>query len=170
MTDPKYNGRLMNLQGKVSDNVLSDMLAFSYPRVQGGPVVAYNNIDAGTQNVRCGTGVAKRQDGEGSCNLEPLSSASTSTTVSALTSASEAASASAIPSGSTSTTAARPEVPKPVETLLHFGTPENQCPSLQFDTCSCYCLSYEDCGFCATPFETVCTSVDGTTPGCCQCE
>ena len=158
MTDPKYNGRLMNLQGKVSDNVLNDMLAFSYPRIQGGPVVAYNNIDAGTQNVKCGTGVAKRQDGGGNCTLEPLSPASTSP--------SEQASTSAISSDSTSTTAMQPS--KPIETLYHFGTPENQCPSLQLDTCTCYCLSYEDCGPCAETFVAVCSSVAGL-PGCCQC-
>ena len=56
MTDAKYNSRSM--KGKVSDNVLSDLLAFSYSRIRGGPVVAYNNIDAGMQNVKCGTGMA----------------------------------------------------------------------------------------------------------------
>ena len=149
------------MQGKVSDNVLSDMLAFSYPRIQGGPVVAYNNIDAGTQNVRCGTGVAKRQDGGdggGACSLEPLSSASTS--------ASEPALASTSTSASTSATATL--APQPGEPLFRFGTPDNQCPSLQFDTCSCYCTTYEDCGPCLEG-ETVCNLGKNGLPGCCQC-
>lgn len=58
MTDAKYNAR--SIKNNFSD---IDILASSDPTVQGGSVVAYDTIDAGTQNVRRGTGVAKRQDG-----------------------------------------------------------------------------------------------------------
>lgn len=104
--------------------------------------MAYNNIDARTQNVKCGSGVAKRQDGGGdgdACSLESLSS----------------------------TTATLP--PLPVETLYQFGSPENQCPSLQLDSCTCHCSSAEDCGPCAETFVAVCVSTS-TVPGCCQCQ
>ena len=58
MTDAKYNAR--SIKNNFSD---IDILASSYPTVQRGPVVAYDNINAGPQNVRCGLVVAKRQDG-----------------------------------------------------------------------------------------------------------
>lgn len=41
------------------DNVLKDLLSFSYPRTVGSPVIAYN-IDAGTGNLENrGTGVGE---------------------------------------------------------------------------------------------------------------
>lgn len=58
MTDAKYNAK--SIKNNFSD---IDTLASSYPTVQGAPVLAYDTIDAGTQNVRRGTRVAKRQDG-----------------------------------------------------------------------------------------------------------
>lgn len=58
MTGAKYNAR--SIRNNFSD---IDILASSYPTIQRGSVVAYDTVDAGTQNVRRGTRVAKRQDG-----------------------------------------------------------------------------------------------------------
>lgn len=140
MTDAKYNAKSM--QGKVSDNVLSDILAFSYPRIQGGPAVGYNNIDAGTKNVKCDTGVAKRQNGGDDGDA-------------------------CSPSASTSTTTLQADGP-----IVTFGSPESQCPSEQLESCSCQCLEDDECGPCTgTLYETfvpVCVSTSGLAK-CCQC-
>ena len=170
MTDNKYNAKSM--KGMVSDNVLSDILAFSYPRIQGGPVVGYNNIDAGTKNVKCDTAVAKRQnDGDGdACSLSLASTSATPASTSTTTTQADetfATFTSASTSASTSTTTTQADIP-----LATFGTPGDQCPSEQLESCSCQCFEDEDCGPCTgtlyESFVPVCVSASGLG-GCCQC-
>lgn len=158
MTDRKYEAASM--KGNVSENVLSDVMSFSYPRIKGGPLVVYNNIDAGTKNVKCGAGVAKREDGtdeEDACTPESGSRTSTSTSAASFLSPSTARALS------TSTT----------HVAVEIGSPATPCPSSSFlDTtsgsCSCFCGTDDDCGECyAFTLDASVYSKCGS--GCCHC-
>lgn len=162
MTVPGYNAASM--ANRVSDNVLNDLLSFSYPRIAGGPIIAYNNIDAGTQNVKCGTGVAKRDDGsEGgnACTIQSSSlvSSTLTSTITTITSTFASTTSSSLPA------------------LFTFGSPDDQCESvIQPESCRCLCTIDEDCAPCESLFDVysdstyvnVCNTKIGL--GCCECQ
>ena len=150
MTDARYNDKRMNKDRVVSDNVLKDLLSFSYPRTPGGPVVGYNNIDVGTRNAKsepepepepiCDTGMAKRHDGSDDreiCSRDPLTSVSTLVSTSATT--------------STATTESHPRI-------VTIVSPEGLCPA---------CSNYKDCAPCRE--VPILLAACNPSTHCCEC-